>query len=229
MSKEKMLLSPDEMSNETADTLFHCAQEIHDNIRKEEQMDFQIVEEFVAEQLLLLGIRSEFLTIGLTLNRVQLKNIQRKLEKQGLLVGVINTKRTLETFDRSAQMYLSKGRVVVALLLRFYELLNCHSQSDRLNLHAFAMAYSLTQEIFEHPQIGLPIFPTLSVDLAFFFCLEQNKQRVEPIFCSHCGQIYPAFALEVLEKTDVHCPFCQLLTNPKFKTLRQKLKTGFGT
>ena len=141
------------MNKSKAEILFENSQSILDNIPEHPMPINELVYESVAEQFILLGGRSEFLEEVLPLERTQLKNIQRRLEKQGVLNGVIHTKRTLTEVDRTVKLFLMKGRIVVTLFLMIYEQLSKRQRNQQVNLYYFLLAYFLTKEIFDHPQI----------------------------------------------------------------------------
>ena len=186
-----------------------------------------LVYETVAEQFILLGGRSEFLEDITPLDRTQLKNIQRRLEKQGVMDGVVHAKRTLTGVERTVKLYLGKGRIVVSLFLMIYEQLAQEDRQTRINLYRFLLAYFLTKEIFEHPQIFTVDAPTLPVDLAFFFCREWLLGQAQMFYCPQCGQVYTVFAFEISDEYGIKCPYCSLLSSTKQNELKSRLKTGF--
>ena len=215
------------MNKSKAEILFENSQAILDNIPEHPMPINELVYESVAEQFILLGGRSEFLEEVLPLERTQLKNIQRRLEKQGVLNGVIHTKRTLTEVDRTVILFLMKGRIVVTLFLMIYEQLSKRQRNQQVNLYYFLLAYFLTKEIFDHPQIDGLEEPSLPIDQAYFFCRELLLDRAQMFYCNQCGQIYTVFSFESQGIEGIKCPYCTLLSSTRQHELKKQLKTDF--
>ena len=144
----------EQLSQTKAERLFAQSQRILGKRLQSEELLVETVNEAIAQQLMLLGLRSEFLGSCLPIKKTQLKNIQRNLERKGLLDGILHTKRILEEDERSVRWFLSKGRIVATLFLLFYRQLLQTNEPKRINLYFFVLSYLLTKEVFEHPQIA---------------------------------------------------------------------------
>ena len=210
-----------------AELIFHNTRELEKLIPEPNLGLRELVYESIAEIFIFLGGRSEFLENILPLDRQQLKNIQRRLEKQGVLDGVTHAKRLLEGADRAARLCLSKSRIAISILLMHYEQLTRHYRKDRISLFHFILAYVLTKDIFEHPQIYGVKEEMIPIDMAFFFVFELINGRVNWFFCGFCGQVYCVFGFEADEVGGVKCPYCKLLSTNYYPHLKEGLQTGF--
>ena len=217
----------EEMMKSKAEMLFDNARKLQAGVPAHRFQLNEIASETLAEQFILLGGRSEFLEGILPLERSKLKNIQRRLEKQGVLDGIVHYKRTLTGIERTVKAFLDDGRITISLFLMIYETLDRSPQHGRINLYYFLVSYFLTKEIFEHPQIYTIEIPGLPIDLAFFFCREFCFERVHMFYCPHCGQVYSVFSFESSMRQGIKCPYCQLLSAKKERDLKRQLKTGF--
>lgn len=178
------------------------------------------VHEAIAQQLILLGVRGEFLYSCLPIKASKLKNIQRSLKRKGLLDGVMHTKRLLQSEERSVRWFLSKGRIVATLFLSLYELLTQKQSHKRINLYFFVLAYLLTKEIFEHPQIAQLEMPELSTDMAYYFCHLATEDRVQTVRCPTCGHFYRTFSFERNLLNSPKCPYCHALSIANLECLK---------
>ena len=202
----------EQLSQTKAERLFAQSQRILGKRPQSEELLVETVNEAIAQQLILLGLRSEFLGSCLPIKKTQLKNIQRNLERKGLLDGILHTKRILEEDERSVRWFLSKGRIVATLFLLFYRQLLQTNEPKRINLYFFVLSYLLTKEVFEHPQIAPIEMPELPVDIAFYFCHLATTGQVRSVYCSSCGQLYPVFSFEEDPLNPPECPYCHWLS-----------------
>ena len=164
--------------------------------------------EAIAQQLLLLGLRYEYLCEALPLDKVRLKSIQRNLEKKGLLNGVVHTKRTLNQPIRKLSY---ENRIAIAIFFFIYEGFFDGDISEQINLLYFTLAFFFTKDLFVHPILSRLKIESLSIDDAFCFCKELTKGNVRYFFCPNCSQVFPTFEFE----TNTQCPFCKLISSSK--------------